>query len=106
MSMKLASGFKTAGVAAGIKKNGEKDLGVIVSLHDMWTSCPRFFRLPPAGIQCPESVDPIECGRCANVEFGEVCMAQKPVSVTGTVSEKEGKTWLAATKISPVETEG
>lgn len=31
MSIEMASGFKTAGVAAGIKKNGEKDLGIIVS---------------------------------------------------------------------------
>lgn len=31
MHNKIASGFKTAGIAAGIKKNGEKDLGMIVS---------------------------------------------------------------------------
>ena len=31
MSTKLASGFKTAGIAAGIKKNNGKDLGIIVS---------------------------------------------------------------------------
>lgn len=31
MDTKMATGYKTAGVAAGIKKNGEKDLGLIVS---------------------------------------------------------------------------
>jgi hypothetical protein len=33
-------------------------------------------------------------------------MAKKPVVVTGTVSEKDGKLWLAATKIESVNTEG
>ena len=42
----------------------------------------------------------------ANKEFGEVCMAKKPVVVTGTVSEKDGQMWLAATKIESVKTEG
>jgi len=42
----------------------------------------------------------------ANKEFGEVCMAKKPVVVTGTVSEKDGQMWLAAAKIEPVKTEG
>lgn len=42
----------------------------------------------------------------ANKEFGEVCMAKKPVVVTGTVSEQDGQLWLAATKIESVKTEG
>jgi glycosyltransferase involved in cell wall biosynthesis len=46
-------------------------LGVVVTLHDMWTSCARFFRLPPEGIQCPEDAAREECVRCANVEYQE-----------------------------------
>ncbi|MEE2887036.1 MAG: glycosyltransferase [Planctomycetota bacterium] len=49
----------------------ELGLGVVVTLHDMWTSCPRFFRLPPAGIQCPEGADRTECIRCVNLEYRE-----------------------------------
>lgn len=49
----------------------ELGLGVIVTLHDMWTSCPRFFRAPPEGIQCPEEAGRAECVRCANLEFQE-----------------------------------
>ena len=41
-----------------------------------------------------------------NKEFGEVCMAKKPVVVTGTVTEKDGQMWLAAAKIESVKTEG
>jgi hypothetical protein len=42
----------------------------------------------------------------ASEDFGHVCMAKKYVRATGTVSEKDGKTWLAATVITPVKSEG
>lgn len=32
-------------------------------------------------------------------EFGHVCKAEKAVVATGTVSEKDGHTWLDATKL-------
>ena len=32
-------------------------------------------------------------------EFGHVCKGEKNVVATGTVSEKDGKTWLTATKL-------
>ncbi|GEM_PF-3443922 len=38
-----------------------------------------------------------------NEEYGSVCTARKHVKVTGTVSHEDGKMWIAATKISPVE---
>ena len=39
----------------------------------------------------------------ANKEFGDVCMSTPVVRVTGTLSEKDGKSWLAATKIEKIE---
>jgi hypothetical protein len=42
----------------------------------------------------------------ANKEFGDVCKAAKQVRVTGSMSEKDGKMWIAATEIVPVKTEG
>jgi len=32
-------------------------------------------------------------------EFGHVCKGEKSVVATGTVSEKDGKTWITATKL-------
>jgi hypothetical protein len=41
-----------------------------------------------------------------NNEFGDVCTAEKQVRVTGSVSEKDGKMWIAASEIVPVKSEG
>jgi glycosyltransferase involved in cell wall biosynthesis len=40
-------------------------LGAVATLHDMWTSCPRFFRRPPPGIRCPEGAGREACVPCA-----------------------------------------
>ena len=32
-------------------------------------------------------------------KFGHVCKGEKGAVITGTVSQKDGKTWIAATKI-------
>jgi hypothetical protein len=35
----------------------------------------------------------------ASEEFGHVCKAEKNVVATGTVSEKDGNTWIDRTKL-------
>lgn len=39
-------------------------------------------------------------------EYGDVCMKSRMVKVTGTVEEKEGRMWIAASEIVTVEKEG
>ena len=41
-----------------------------------------------------------------NSGFGDVCMIVKQVRVTGSVSEKDSKMWIAATEIVPMKKEG
>ena len=36
-------------------------------------------------------------------EFGHTCKGEKNVVATGTVSEKDGKTWITATKLDQLE---
>ncbi|MCA8955362.1 MAG: glycosyltransferase [Planctomycetes bacterium] len=59
----LSDGQLRAARAAG--------LGCLATLHDMWTSCARFFRLPPAGITCPAAAEREPCVACANIEYRE-----------------------------------
>ena len=49
-----------------------RELATVATLHDMWTTCPRFFRRPPDGITCPEGEDREPCGRCVKIDFDPV----------------------------------
>ena len=47
------------------------DRACVVTLHDVWTTCPRFFRVPPEGIECPTDTSREACIACANLDFRE-----------------------------------
>ncbi len=36
----------------------------LMFLHDLWITCPRFFRIPPPGLQCPVGDDRRACAPC------------------------------------------
>ncbi len=44
----------------------------VCTLHDMWTSCVRFFRQPPrdSGITCPTATDRESCVPCLALDYG------------------------------------
>ena len=43
-----------------------RDLGirVVLTFHDLWVTCARYFRLPPAGVTCPSGTDRGACVGC------------------------------------------
>lgn len=40
-----------------------------VTLHDLWTTCARFFRRPPNGIRCPLDASRATCVSCVGLEL-------------------------------------
>lgn len=46
-------------------------IGTVMTFHDVWVTCPRFFRSPPEGhgIVCPTGSDRGVCVRCCNLEL-------------------------------------
>lgn len=60
-----------ASLGAGITVIG-KQLGarVVMTFHDLWVTCPRFFRVPAAGVQCPTGTDRTPCVPCINEALG------------------------------------
>ena len=45
-----------------------RELGarVVMTFHDLWVTCPRFFRVPIDGITCPSGIDRAPCVPCVN----------------------------------------
>ncbi|MBL8754678.1 MAG: glycosyltransferase [Planctomycetes bacterium] len=42
----------------------ELGLPVVFTFHDLWVTCARYFRLPIAGVTCPDGADREPCVRC------------------------------------------
>ncbi len=43
---------------------------IVVTLHDLFVSCPRFFRLPPRGVFCPPETGFDVCAACVAADMG------------------------------------
>lgn len=41
----------------------------ICTLHDLWTTCPRFFRRPPQGVRCPGDAGRGPCAACVQQDM-------------------------------------
>ncbi|MEO0480513.1 MAG: glycosyltransferase [Planctomycetota bacterium] len=55
-----------------IRAVAEDGVPTVVTLHDMWTTCPRFFRRPPEGVTCPTGAGREPCGACAHLSLGHI----------------------------------
>lgn len=56
-----------AGLSLGISKIcDELSIPVVVTFHDMWVTCARYFRLPAPGVLCPTGSDHSACVPCVH----------------------------------------
>lgn len=44
-------------------------IATVWSLHDLWVTCPRYFRVPPSGHHCPSGGGRAECAPCVDVDL-------------------------------------
>jgi glycosyltransferase involved in cell wall biosynthesis len=47
-----------------IRAAREQRVKTVLYLHDLWLTCPRYYRIPPAGIHCPEGDSRGACVAC------------------------------------------
>jgi glycosyltransferase involved in cell wall biosynthesis len=59
----------TTGIVRGARAAG---VAVVATLHDMWATCPRFFRRPPAGVQCPPAAGREPCVGCVRLALSHL----------------------------------
>jgi glycosyltransferase involved in cell wall biosynthesis len=60
LSVRVLRAARARGMAAGL------------TLHDLWVSCPRFFRRPPDGIECPTGDGREPCAPCVKRDLAPV----------------------------------
>ncbi len=54
-----------------VQRAKAKGIPAIVSLHDLWTCCPRFFRTPRKGVRCPAGAERADCVTCISPDLGD-----------------------------------
>lgn len=56
-----------AGLSLGLAELcRELQIPLVVTCHDLWVTCARYFRLPAGGVQCPTGQDRTPCVTCVN----------------------------------------
>ena len=61
----------TASLGAGITEIARQlGLPVVMTFHDLWVTCARYFRVPVGGVSCPTGVDRTPCTTCIACDVG------------------------------------
>lgn len=61
----------TASLGVGVTAIArELGIPVVMTFHDLWTTCARYFRVPVGGATCPTGVDREPCVRCIAHDVG------------------------------------
>lgn len=64
-----------------------------------WTECQNVIQVKKGG----ETVNLYIVKNDVAGEFGHVCTGTKDATVTGTISDKDGRHWITPTKMSPAK---
>ena len=91
----LSSSFIRTARAAGIPS--------VVTLHDFWTTCPRFFRRPPAGITCPTGSRRDGCVPCVRIDLGHLDAAATLALIRARDADLRAELVAAAAIVVPSE---
>lgn len=78
-----------------------RELATVATLHDMWVTCPRFFRKPPTGITCPEGEDREACGPCVKLDFEPVPLWKLRLGVAMRDRDVQGELAAAHSVTAP-----
>ena len=76
---------------------------VVLTLHDHFASCPRFFRIPREGSTCPSGGETAECAHCLAPEVDGMEVAERKVLLAQRLSNFLAEIAAASLVITPSE---
>lgn len=81
----------------------ELGIPVLLSFHDLWVTCARYFRLPPPGLTCPTGTDRTACVPCLDqvVRAGPAAVA---AAIAARDAAVRADVALAARAVAPSAT--
>lgn len=76
----------------------------VLTFHDLWVTCPRYFRMPPPGITCPERAGREPCVACVNLALGEADLGPVREALAGRDRDVRAEVAAAAVLTAPSRT--
>src|SRR5262249_25573636 len=76
----------------------------VLTFHDLWVTCARYFRLPPPGITCPQGAGRGSCVRCVNLELQNPDLRAVEQALQGRDRDVRAEVAAAAVLTAPSRT--
>jgi glycosyltransferase involved in cell wall biosynthesis len=94
-----------AGFGGGQLQQAQR-LGIpgVLTFHDVWVTCARYFRMPPPGFTCPEAAGREECVGCVNEALGHSDLTVVREALMGRDREVIAEVRAAAVLTAPSRT--
>lgn len=82
----------------------DRGIPTVMTFHDLWVTCARYFRLPPDGIECPSGTDRRSCAKCVNLTLQHADEAVVLASLMGRAAAILGEVTVARVLTAPSRT--